>query len=128
VQEEIERTDVARADYFAALRRLLPDGDVRAAAERQRVVMRHPDSKNSSRQLLALAALYADLAEEYVDANPPESLRFDPARFQELIDTAARVYEMVAARDGAPEKLEASRKLEAFLAFALRVDRDRFTP
>ena len=128
VQEEIERADVARADYFTALRRLLPDGDVRAAAERQRVVMRHPDSKNSNRQLLALAALYADLAEEYVDANPPESLRFDPARFQELIDTAARVYEMVAARDGAPEKLEASRRLEAFLAFALRVDRDRFTP
>jgi hypothetical protein len=128
VQEEIERADVARADYFAALRQLLPDGDVRAAAERQRVVMRHADSKNSSRHLLALAELYADLAEEYVDANPPESLRFDPARFQELIDTAARVFEMVAARDGTPEKLEASRKLEAFLAFALRIDRDRFTP
>ena len=128
VKEEIERSDVARADYFAALRRLFPDGDVRAAAERQRVAMRHADSKNSSRHLLALAELYADLAEEYVDANPPESLRFDPARFQELIDTAARVYEMVAARDGTPEKLEASRKLEAFLAFALRVDRDRFTP
>jgi len=127
-REEIERSDVARADFFAALRRLLPDGDVRAAAERQRVVMRHADSKNSSRHLLALAELYSDLAAEYVDANPPESLRFDPARFQELIDTAARVYEMVAARDGTPEKLEASRKLEAFLAFALRVDRDRFTP
>jgi tetratricopeptide (TPR) repeat protein len=128
LQEEIERTDVARADYFAAVRPLLADGDVRAAAERQRVVMRHGDSKNSSRHLLALAELYADLAEEYVDANPPESLRFDPARFQELIDTAARVFEMVASRDGTPEKLEASRKLEAFLAFALRIDRDRFTP
>jgi len=128
VKEEIERTDVARADYFAALRRLIPDGDVRAAAERQRVAMRHHDSKNSSRHLLSLAELYADFAEEYVDANPPESLRFDPARFQELIDTAARVYEMVATRDGTPEKLEASRRLEAFLAFALRVDRDRFTP
>jgi hypothetical protein len=34
----------------------------------------------------------------------------------------------VATRDGTPEKIEASRKLEAFLAFALRVDRDRFTP
>ena len=101
---------------------------MRAAAERQRVVMRHGGSKNSSRHLLALAELYADLAEEYVDANPPESLRFDPARFQELIDTAARVFEMVASRDGTPEKLEASRKLEAFLAFALRIDRDRFTP
>jgi hypothetical protein len=128
VREEIERLDVARASYFAALRRLIPEGDVRAAAEQQRVAMRHRDSKNSSRHLLALAELYADLAEEYVAANPPESLRFDPARFQELIDTAARVYEMVATRDGTPEKIEASRKLEAFLAFALRVDRDRFTP
>jgi tetratricopeptide (TPR) repeat protein len=128
MQEEIERVDVARADYFGALRRLLPDGDVRAAAERQRVAMRHRDSKLAPRHLLALAGLYADLAQEYVDANPPESLRFDPARFQELIDTAARVYEMVATRDGTPEKLEASRKLEAFLAFALSVDRDRFTP
>lgn len=128
VQEEIERNDVARAEYFAALRRVIPGGDVRAAAERQRVAMRHHDSRNSSRHLLALAGLYAELAEEYVDANPPESLRFDPARFQELIDTAARVYEMVATRDGTPEKIEASRRLEAFLAFALRVDRDRFTP
>ena len=33
---------------------------------------------------------------------------------------------MLAARDGSPEKLEASRKLEAFLAFTLQVDRDRF--
>ncbi len=128
VQEEIERLDVARADYFGALRQLLSDGDVRAAAERQRVAMRHHDSKNSSRHLLALADVYVDLAEEYVAANPPESLRFDPARFQELIDTAARIFEMVATRDGTPEKIEASRRLEAFLAFALRVDRDRFTP
>jgi hypothetical protein len=128
VQEEIERLDVARAGYFAALRPLIPDGDVRAAAERQRVALRHRDSKNSSRHLLALAELYANLAEEYVAVSPPESLRFDPARFQELIDTAARTYEMVATRDGTPEKIEASRKLEAFLAFALRVDRDRFTP
>jgi hypothetical protein len=128
VQEEIERNDVARAEYFAALRRVIPDGDVRAAAERQRVALRHHDSRNSSRHLLALAGLYAELAEEYVDEHPPESLRFDPARFQELIDTAARVYEMVAMRDGTPEKIEASRRLEAFLAFALRVDRDRFTP
>jgi hypothetical protein len=34
----------------------------------------------------------------------------------------------VANQDGAPEKLEANQKLESFLAFTLRVDRDRFTP
>jgi hypothetical protein len=128
VREEIERADLSRARYFTALRKVLPEGDLRAVAELQRVVVRHRESKNVNRHILALADLYADLAVEYVDVNPPESLRFDPARFQELIDGASDLYEMVANRDGTPEKLEASRRLEAFLAFALRIDRDRFTP
>ncbi len=128
VREEIERTDVTRAHYFAALRTALPDGDVRAAAELQRVVTRNRDSKNTSRHLLALARLYEDLSVEYVEANPPQGLVFDPARFQELVDAASRLYETVAEQDGRPEKIEASRRLEAFLAFALRVDHDRFTP
>ncbi len=128
VREEIERTDVVRASYFAGMRRLLPDGDVRAVAEAQRVVLRNQDSKNANRHLLALGNLYAELAEEYASAHPPESLDFDPVRFQELVDAGARIYEMVANVDGTPEKLEASRRLEAFLAFALRIDSDRFTP
>jgi len=128
VLEEIERADVDRANYFTGIRRTIPDGDVRAVAELQRVISRHPQSKNFTRHLLALADLYADLAVEYAAANPPESLLFDPVRFQELIDGASRLYEMVANRDGTPEKLEASRRLEAFLAFSIRIDRDRFTP
>jgi tetratricopeptide (TPR) repeat protein len=128
VQEEIERADTARAHYFVGLRKVLVDGDVRAAAEAQRMVMRHADSKNLNRHLLALADLYVDLAVEYADANPPAGLTFDPARFQELIDAGTRLYEMVANQDGTPEKLEASRRLEAFLAFALAIDHDRFTP
>ena len=128
VREEIERTDMARAEYFVALRQILPDGDVRAAAELQRLVTRHRESKYINRHLLALAELYEELAVEYVDANPPESLHFDPVRFQELIEATSRLYEVVAGQDGTPEKLEAARKLEAFLAFALRVDRDRFMP
>jgi tetratricopeptide (TPR) repeat protein len=127
-REEIERTDEARAAYFMGMRQLLPDGDVRAAAEFQRLVTRHRDSKNASQHLLSLAELYEELAVEYVDAHPPESLRFDPVRFQELIEATSRLYEVVSAQDGRPEKLEASRRLEAFLAFALRVDRERFTP
>lgn len=128
VREELERTDVARAEYFLALRKILPDGDVRAAAEIERLVSQHRESKHANRHVLLLAGLYEDLSIEYVDAHPPESLRFDPVRFQELVDSTSRLYEVVAAQDGKPEKLEASRKLEAFLAFALRVDRDRFTP
>jgi hypothetical protein len=128
VEEEIERADIARAQYFAGMRKVLADGDVRAVAEAQRVVVRHADSKNLNRRLIALADLYADLAVEYAGANPPEGLTFDPARFQELIDAGTRLYEMVANQDGTPEKLEASRRLEAFLAFALAIDNDRFTP
>jgi hypothetical protein len=128
VREEIERTDVARAEYFSALRRAIPNGDVRGIAELQRVATLHRESKDETRHLIALARLYEDLAVEYVEANPPQGLLFDPARFQELVDAASRLYEAVAQEDGRPEKIEASRRLEAFLAFALRVDHDRFTP
>ncbi len=128
VEEEIERADVARAQHFVGLRRALPDGDVRAVAELERLALTHRESKNASRHLLALGSLYEELAREYATRHPPESLQFDPIRFQELVDSGARSYEMVTHRDGTPERLEASRRLEAFLAFALRIDRDRFTP
>ena len=128
VWEEIERADVARANYFVGIRKTDVNGDVRAIAELQRVSGRHPISKNFNRHLLELADLYAELAVEYSSTYPPESLLFDPVRFQELVEGASRLYEMVANRDGTPEKLEASRRLEAFLAFSIRIDRDRFTP
>ncbi len=125
--EEIEEADVERARRFVALRQVLPEGDVRAVGELQRVVVGHRESKNANRHLLELADLYAALATEYVEANPPEGLRFDPPGFQDLVDAASRLYEAVANQDGTTEKLEAQRRLEAFLAFTLRVDRDRFS-
>jgi hypothetical protein len=128
VHEEIERADVARASYFVGIRKTDVNGDVRAIGELQRVTGRHPTSKNFNRHLLKLANLYAELAVEYSSTYPPESLLFDPVRFQELVEGASRLYETVASRDGTPEKLEASRRLEAFLAFSIRIDRDRFTP
>ena len=128
VDEELERVHAARARFLVDARRLLPDGDVRALGALQRLVSRHRESKNANDHLLELADLYAVLAEEYVQSNPPESLDFDPPRFEELVEAAARLYEAVANQDGAPEKLEAGRRLEAFLAFTLEVDRDRFSP
>jgi len=127
VREELERADLARANYFLARRRLRPDGDVRAVAELQRLVSVHRDSKNANRHMIELADLYAELAEEYVTARPPESLWFDPPVFEDFVAGASRLYEVVANQDGSPEKLEAARRLEAFLAFTLRVDRDRFS-
>jgi tetratricopeptide (TPR) repeat protein len=128
VREEIERNDLERARYFVRVRTLLVDGDVRAVAELERVVTLHTESKLSARHMLDLADLYASLSTEYVDRYAPESLDFDPAEFRDLVDSSARLYEMVASRDGTTEKIEATRRLEAFLAFALGVDRDRFTP
>ncbi len=127
VQEEIERADQARARWFESVRLLSADGNVRALAERQRLLVRHRPSKNANRHMLELADLYADLAVEYVEQNPPEGLLFDPPTFQEMVDGAARLYEAVANQDGTAEKLEAQQRLEAFLAFTLGVDRDRFT-
>jgi hypothetical protein len=128
VREEAEQADLARARAFGAARAVLPDGDVRALAELQRVVVRHRESRLANRHLLALADLYAELAQEYVEEHPPEGLRFDPPAFQELVDAASRLYQAVANQDGTVEKLEAQRQLESFLAFTLQVDRDRFSP
>ena len=127
IEEEIERADMARAGFFVASRRLTPDGNVRALAEQQRLVLQHRESKLGNGHVLGLADLYAALADDYVKANPPEGLRFDPPTFQELVDSASRLYQSVASQDGTPEKLAASQRLEAFLAFTMKVDRDRFT-
>ncbi len=126
IREEIERADMARAGFFVASRRLTPDGDVRALAEQQRLVVRNRESKLANSHVLGLADLYAALADEYVKRNPPEGLLFDPPSFQELVDAASRLYQSVAAQDGTPEKIAATQRLEAFLAFTLKVDRDRF--
>lgn len=125
-QEEIERADAVRARYFVEIRHVVEDGTVVALQELQRVATRHGASKNRLRHLMRLANFYADLAREYLDAVPPESLLFDPARFRELADAAIQLYELVGSHDGRPEKIEATRNLEAFLALTLQIDADRF--
>ena len=127
LREEIERADVVRASYFTAMRHALEDGNLRAIGEWQRVVARHGPSKYRRRHMIAAANLYATLAHEYVIAKPPESLQFDPPLFRELVDGATQLYQAVAHQDGTPEKLEAARELEAFLAFTLQVDNERFS-
>lgn len=127
LREEIERADVTRARYFTAMRQVLPDGNLRAVAEWQRVLARHESSKLERRHMIETANLYAALAREYVIAKPPESLDFDPPMFRELVDGATHLYEAVAHQDGTPEKIEAARRLEAFLAFTLQVDSERFS-
>lgn len=125
-REEIERADVTLAHYFVSMRSALSDGTLIALQELQRVASRHGASKNRLRHLLRLADFYVTLAREYLDAIPPAELGFDPARFAELSNAAIQLYQLVSGHDGRPEKLEASRKLEAFLALTLTIDADRF--
>ena len=124
-QEEIERADRARAAYFVATRHGRPEGTLLALQELQRVASRHGASKLRLRHLLDLAEFYVVLARAYVAAVPPASLDFDPARFTEISDAAIRLFELVSSHDGRPEKLEATRQLEAFLALGLGIDADR---
>jgi hypothetical protein len=121
VREEIERSDRDRADYFDARRRLEPALDVLALQQHQRLVQRHAESKERNRHLVDLADLYASLSRQYIARVPPTSLDFDPATFDEYAFGATRLYEAVSQQDGAVEKIEAGRKLEAFLAFTLQV-------
>jgi hypothetical protein len=127
-REELERNDRERARLLVSTRHLYADGDVKAVAALQRIAVDHRESKSANAHLLELADLYSAIAHEYIEEHPPESLDFAPERFEQIVESAAKLYETVANQDGAIEKLEAARRLEAFLAFTLRVDRDRFTP
>jgi tetratricopeptide (TPR) repeat protein len=119
VREEIERTDVERARYYRARRLLNPALEAVALQQYQRLVRQNRESKFQNRHLLKLGDLYAELARDYAHRFPPPSLSFDPATFDEYAFGATRLYEAVAHQDGAIEKIEAARKLEAFLAFTI---------
>jgi tetratricopeptide (TPR) repeat protein len=121
VREQQERADLEAAEYFRARRRLEPGLDAIAVQQYQRLVQSHRESRNRDRNILSLGDLYAELARDYVRVTPPVSLHFDPATFDEYAFAATRLYESVSQRDGAIEKIEAARKLEAFLAFTLAV-------
>jgi hypothetical protein len=125
VREELERTDWDRARYFAARRRLEPRLDTTALQAHQDLVQNHPESKNRNRNLLELARFYEELARDYVQACAPVALCFDPATFDEFVFGAQRIYESVAQQDGAIEKIEAARRLEALIAFVLQVYEDK---
>ena len=119
--EELEWTDLERARYFRAHRAQAPGSEALVLQQYQRLVQRHRESKLRNRHLIELADLYADLSRDYAAHHAPASLRFDPVTFDEYSFGATRIYEAVAQQDGTLEKIEAARKLEAFLAFTLQV-------
>jgi tetratricopeptide (TPR) repeat protein len=125
VQEETERADRERAEYFSGRATLDRDFEVLALQQYQRLVQSHPESKARNRHLLDLGDQYAALSRRYASRFAPTTLRFDPATFDEYVFGATRLYEAVSQQDGAIEKIEAARKLEAFLAFTLQVQDEK---
>lgn len=125
VREEIERADRERAEYFDARRAFDLELEIVALQQYQKLVQRHAESKNRNRHLLDLADFYAALSRSYTARHPATSLGFDPATFDEYGFGATRLYEAVSRQDGAIEKIEAARKLEAYLAFSLQVHADK---
>jgi hypothetical protein len=125
VREELEQTDLARARYFAARRLLDPRLDAIALQQYQRLVENHSASKNRLRNLVALGDVYCTLARDYAGRVPSQSLGFDPATFDEYAFGCTRILESVSQQDGEVEKVEATRKLEAFIAFTLQVYDER---
>ncbi len=121
VKEEFERCDVARAAHISARAATDPRLDRLALEQFQTLIRSHPESRNRFRHLLDLADLYAAFSSRYARDVLPQSLAFDPATFDGYAYNATRLYESVAQQDGAVEKVEATRKLEAYLAFQLRV-------
>lgn len=121
VQEEEERMDRERALWLRARRRIRRGLDALALQQYQRLVQRNRESKNRNRNLLDLGDLYAEMARDYAWRFPPVSLGFDAATFREYATGASRLYEAVSQQDGAIEKIEAARKLEAFLSFQFQV-------
>lgn len=121
VREELERTDLLAARYFAARSRLEPGLQATALQAFQTLVQNHPESKNHNRNLLELARFYEELARNYTLSCRPVGLCFEPATFDEYVFGASQIYESVARQDGAIEKVEAGRRYEALLAFVLEV-------
>ena len=71
VREELERTDVARAEYLRARRRIDDGLDATALRQYQRLVQRNQRSKFRNRHLLDLGDLYVDLSRDYARRVPP---------------------------------------------------------
>ena len=120
-REEIERADIARAEFFVAADAFRFDVAMCAPSWNCSVIERNRESSRqpSSDQPRPISTA---ISREYVVRHPPESLPFDPASFQGQSTFVAFCTRRSADRTERPERLEASQRLEALLAFTLRVD------
>lgn len=114
---EAEQAEVARAEFLAANRLSLPDGEAQAIAALRGVAEAHRNSARALEHALRLARFHRSLAEEEARIHPPGGLRFDAARFNRHVDMALEVLFRVSQADGREERLVAARELDALLAY-----------
>jgi hypothetical protein len=113
---ETEGADVDWARAVSQARPLRADGIEAMVAAWRDVIRRHPRSNRRYAHRLALADEFSRLLDEYLEANPATTLRFDRAQFETLANEARRLYLEVAQADGFSEKLVGRARLEALSA------------
>lgn len=119
-----EQADVARAELLAATRLLIDDGEARALAAQEALLVDHADSRRALEHALRLATFHRELAEQEARLRPPETLDFDSLTVFRHLDAALDIYARVTQADGAEERLVARHELDATLAWR-RMVRDR---
>lgn len=119
-----EQADVARAELLAATRLLIDDGDARAVAAHEALLVDHAESRRALEHALRLATLHRGMAEQEARLRPPETLDFDATTVFKHVDAALDLYARVSQADGAEERLVARHELDAVLAWR-RMVRDR---
>ncbi len=110
---EAERIDRAKVAFVELNRHRLNDGNELVIVGYSQLLSRHAQSKNYHRHMLDFGDYYVALAKGYAIRNDPEGLDFDIGTFENLAQSAMKLYAEVAQQDGALEKLEANGKIAA---------------
>lgn len=110
---EEERVDRAKVAFVELNRHRLEDGNELVVLGYGQLLSKHSESKNYYRYLIDFGDYYVDLAKEYAIQNDPEGLNFELEEFEELANSAMKLYTEVAHQDGVLEKLEAQGKLDS---------------
>ena len=120
---EEEKIDRAKVAFVELNRYRMKDGNQLVILGYSQLVTKHRQSRNLYRYLLDFGDFYARLAREYLLQNDPEGLSFDLDTFDQLANSAARLYMEVAQVDGIMEKIEAEGKIEAMRGLVEEVKR-----
>jgi hypothetical protein len=116
-REEQERIEFVKVLFIEQNWFHQPKGKLFIHNSYRSLIKKHLESKNIYRYFIKFGDFYTRLAHEYAEVRDPEGFYFERKEFEKLSNVAEELYEVPAAKDGAPEKLEAKGKLNALLAY-----------